>query len=90
MIGTTASALPSVTLSPPTLLRLYTLCVVATTASLAIWGPQLISSIRDLVHLGTTSDSNPEQEPESTGETSAEEKTAENQDKKWKRKTQIW
>ncbi|CAE6527987.1 unnamed protein product [Rhizoctonia solani] len=92
MASSMASALPSVTLSPPTLLRLYTLCVVATTASLAIWGPQLISSIRDFTRPGTTPD--PEPESESSEEQPAEEKketsATEDKAKKWKRKNQIW
>ncbi|KAJ1307834.1 hypothetical protein OPQ81_001916 [Rhizoctonia solani] len=95
MASSMASALPSVTLSPPTLLRLYTLCVVATTASLAIWGPQLMSSIRDLARTSTTSstaDSQPQ--TESSEEKPTEEKkeatTTESKGKRWKRKNQIW
>ncbi|CAE6409250.1 unnamed protein product [Rhizoctonia solani] len=88
MSATISSALPRVILSPPTLLRLYTICVVATTASLAIWGPQLMSSIRDLAYPGTTPD--PDPGPKSSEEQSTEEKVTENQGKKWKRKTQIW
>ncbi|KAF8674074.1 P-loop containing nucleoside triphosphate hydrolase protein [Rhizoctonia solani] len=86
MAGSMSSALPTSALSPPTLLRLYTLCVVVSTASLAIWGPQLVSSVLDLTRPGTT----PEPEPESSEEQPAEEKPAEDKDKKWKRKTQIW
>ncbi|KAG8762421.1 hypothetical protein FRC11_009503 [Ceratobasidium sp. 423] len=92
MASSMASALPSVTLSPPTLLRLYTLCVVATTASLAIWGPQLIFSIRDFARPGTTPD--PEPQSESSEEQPTEEKketpATEEKVKKWKRKNQIW
>ncbi|CAE6492371.1 unnamed protein product, partial [Rhizoctonia solani] len=91
MASSMASALPSVTLSPPTLLRLYTLCVVATTASLAIWGPQLVSSIRDFARSSAPPD--PEPQAESSEEQTTEEKqepATENKDKKWKRKNQIW
>ncbi|CAE6483941.1 unnamed protein product [Rhizoctonia solani] len=91
MASSMASTLPSVTLSPPTLLRLYTLCVVATTASLALWGPQLMSSIRDFARPGTSPD--PEPQVESSEEQATEEKqetVTENKDKKWKRKNQIW
>ncbi|CEL55697.1 hypothetical protein RSOLAG1IB_01709 [Rhizoctonia solani AG-1 IB] len=94
MTSTIASALPIVTLSPSTLLSLYTLCVVGTTALLAIWGPQLISSIRDLVYtgpiLGSNPNPNPSPEPELLVEKPAEEKKEEEQGKKWKRKTQVW
>ncbi|CAE6479816.1 unnamed protein product [Rhizoctonia solani] len=90
MASSMTSALPSVTLSPPTLLRLYTLCVVATTASLALWGPQLMSSIRDFARPSTP----PEPQAESTEEEQKTEEQkdtpAENKDKKWKRKNQIW
>ncbi|KAH7326843.1 P-loop containing nucleoside triphosphate hydrolase protein [Rhizoctonia solani] len=93
MSSSMASALPNVTLSPPTLLRLYTICVVATTASLAIWGPQLISSIRDFTRPSATS--TPEPRPESSEEQPTEEKketttATEEKGKKWKRKNQLW
>ncbi|KAH7341481.1 P-loop containing nucleoside triphosphate hydrolase protein [Rhizoctonia solani] len=86
MTSSMASALPKVTLSPPTLLKLYTLCVVATTASAAIWGPQLISSIGDFARQGISSDSEPQPEEEAT----EKEKEGMTENNKWKRKNQIW
>ncbi|CAE6466972.1 unnamed protein product, partial [Rhizoctonia solani] len=84
MASSIASTLPKVTLSPPTLLKLYTLCVVVTTASLAIWGPQIISSIGDRLTTSSDSEAQPDEE---TTEKEKEDTTGNN---KWKRKNQIW
>jgi Sec-independent protein translocase protein TatA len=81
----------SVPLSSPVVLNLYTLCVVIITASLAIWGPQILSSVIEHAKEAVSS----KKEDENTDSTTDEDKDKEEKKtnepaKKWKRKNQIW
>lgn len=88
--------LSSLPLSSPVLLNLYTFCVVAITAALAIWGPQVLSSLIERAKEVTGSSSSSEDTTNAGGDDKEKEKDEkekekeENKDKKWKRKNQVW
>jgi hypothetical protein len=89
-------SLTSIPLSSPVLLNLYTLCVVAITAVLAVWGPKVISAALDSAREAVTSKTDSEADTSKTGEEEKEkekeqdDKKEDETDKKWKRKNQIW
>ncbi|KAJ1307821.1 hypothetical protein OPQ81_001902 [Rhizoctonia solani] len=81
----------NIPLSSPALLNLYTLCVVIITASLAIWGPQILSSVVERAKDAVSSKESEESADSKTDEEKdKEEKKTDEPEKKWKRKTQIW
>ncbi|CUA68531.1 ATP-dependent zinc metalloprotease FtsH homolog (chloroplast) [Chlorella vulgaris] [Rhizoctonia solani] len=81
----------SIPLSSPALLNLYTLCIVIITASLAIWGPQILSSVVERAKEVVSSNQSDESNDSKTDEDKdKDEKKSDEPTKKWKRKTQIW
>ncbi|KAG8740354.1 hypothetical protein FRC12_016030 [Ceratobasidium sp. 428] len=93
MANLTMAQLAELPLSSPILLNLYTSFIVAITAALAIWGPNILSTIIERAKEVTSSDPAPEENTENKED---EEKDKEDKDdsedknKKWKRKNQIW
>ncbi|KAF8604161.1 P-loop containing nucleoside triphosphate hydrolase protein [Ceratobasidium sp. AG-I] len=96
MADPTLRHLSSLPLSSPVLLNLYTFCVVAITAALAIWGPQVLSSLIERAKGVTGSDAEESTEAETEDKDKDKEKDdkekekEENKEKKWKRKNQVW
>lgn len=96
MADPTLRHLSSLPLSSPVLLNLYTFCVVAITAALAIWGPSILSSLIERAKAVTGSGSSSEDSTEAEGEDKDKDKDEkekekeENKEKKWKRKNQVW
>ncbi|CCO32451.1 hypothetical protein BN14_06511 [Rhizoctonia solani AG-1 IB] len=81
----------SIPLSSPVVLNLYTLCVVIITASFAIWGPQILSSVIEHAKEAVSSKKEDENTDSTTDEDKdKEEKKTDEPAKKWKRKNQIW
>ncbi|KDN48668.1 hypothetical protein RSAG8_02655, partial [Rhizoctonia solani AG-8 WAC10335] len=81
----------NIPLSSPALLNIYTLCVVIITASLAIWGPQILSSVVERAKEAVSSKQADESADSKTDEEKdKEEKKSDEPTKKWKRKDQIW
>ena len=96
MADPTLRHLSTLPLSSPVLLNLYTFCVVAITAALAIWGPQFLSSLIERAKGINSSDSQESTQTEDENKDKDKEKEekekekAENKEKKWKRKNQVW
>lgn len=94
MADPTLRHLSSLPLTSPVLLNLYTFCVVAITAALAIWGPQVLSSLIERAKgiTGSSSEESTETENEDKDKEKdeKEKEKAENKEKKWKRKNQVW
>ncbi|CAE6420488.1 unnamed protein product [Rhizoctonia solani] len=81
----------NVPLSSPALLNLYTLCVVVITASLAIWGPHILSSVIERAKEAVSSNQESENSESKTDEEKEkEEKKSDEPEKRWKRKNQVW
>ncbi|KAH7341493.1 hypothetical protein B0J17DRAFT_646777 [Rhizoctonia solani] len=81
----------NIPLSSPALLNLYTLCVVIITASLAIWGPHILSSIIERAKEAVSSSQESEKsDSKDDEEKDNEEKKSDEPEKKWKRKNQVW
>ncbi|CAE6447028.1 unnamed protein product [Rhizoctonia solani] len=90
MADHTRTAWSSIPLSSPVLLNLYTLCVVVITASLAIWAPQILSSVIERAKEAVSSKQTDESGDSKTDEDKDKEEKSDEPTKKWKRKNQIW
>ncbi|CAE7135438.1 unnamed protein product [Rhizoctonia solani] len=91
MVDHIRSPWSNIPLSSPALLNLYTLCVVIITASLAIWGPQILSAVIERAKEATSSKQADESSDSKTDEEKdKEEKKSEEPTKNWKRKNQVW
>ncbi|KAF8699278.1 ATPase family various cellular activities (AAA), partial [Rhizoctonia solani] len=78
-------------LSSPVVLNLYTLCVVIITATLAIWGPHILSAVIERAKEAVSSKTEDENTDSTTNEEKdKEEKKSDEPAKKWKRKNQVW